>query len=81
MNTHDVRYARDVHIFPSGAGSMVKAAVQASKAEPSGLRLTASPSMDHFSVRSDSVDSLASMDVMHETDNLIPRRPVTLLPL
>lgn len=60
---------------------MAKAAVQASRVEPTGLRLTTSPSMDHFSLRSDSVDSLASMDVMHETDNLLPRRPVTVLPL
>ncbi|KAL3159295.1 hypothetical protein ABBQ32_011251 [Trebouxia sp. C0010 RCD-2024] len=69
-----------MHIFFS-QGSMAKAAVQASRVEPTGLRLTTSPSMDHFSLRSDSVDSLASMDVMHETDNLLPRRPVTVLPL
>ena len=62
----------------SGAGSMVKAAVQASKVDNTGLRLTTSPSMEHFSVRSDSVDSLASLDAMQETDSLIPRRPMTL---
>ena len=57
---------------------MVKAAAKASKVEPTGLRLTTSPSMEHFSVRSDSVDSLASLDAMHETDTLVPRRPMTL---
>lgn len=64
-----------------GAGSMVKGAAQVSRVEPTGLRLTTSPSMEHFSVRSDSVDSLASMDVMHDTDDLVSRRPMTLLPL
>lgn len=52
--------------------------MQASKVEPTGLRLTTSPSMEHFSVRSDSVDSLAGLDAMHENDSLIPRRPMTL---
>ena len=65
-------------VLSSGAGSMVKPALHASKVEPTGLRLTTSPSMEHFSVRSDSVDSLASLDAMHETDSLIPRRPMTL---
>lgn len=61
------------------AGSMAKAAVRASRGEPTaGLRLTTSPSMDHFHVRSDSADSLASLDAMHETDSLVPRRPTTL---
>lgn len=67
-----------MHIFFS-QGSMAKAAVKASRGESTeGLRMTVSPSMDRFSVRSDSVDSLASMDAMHETDSLIPRRPMTL---
>ena len=61
------------------AGSMTKAAVRASKGElAGGLRMTTSPSMDHIHVRSDSADSLASLDAMHETDSLVPRRPSTL---
>lgn len=66
-------------LFECVTGSMAKAAVKASKGEPTGaLRLTTSPSMEHFQVRSDSNDSLASLDAMHETDSLIPRRPMTL---
>ncbi|DBB11894.1 hypothetical protein WJX82_001690 [Trebouxia sp. C0006] len=67
-----------MHIFFS-QGSMAKAAMKSAKGESAGgMRLTASPSMDHIHVRSDSADSLASLDAMHETDSLIPRRPMTL---
>ncbi len=66
-------------LFHCYAGSMAKAAMKSAKGESAGgMRLTASPSMDHIHVRSDSADSLASLDAMHETDSLIPRRPMTL---
>ena len=65
--------------LPRCAGSMAKAAMKSANGESAGgMRLTASPSMDHIHVRSDSADSLASLDAMHETDNLIPRRPMIL---
>lgn len=43
-------------------------------------RLTTSPSMEHFMVRSGSLESAASLDSMHDLDNLVlpPRHPPTL---
>ena len=60
------------------AGPMTKAAKPAGSEATGGTRMTISPSMDHISVRSESVDSLASLDAMHETDSLMPRRPMIL---
>ena len=61
------------------AGSVAKAALKTTKGSGStGVSLTTSPSLEHLQTRSESIDSLASLHSMHETDTLMPRRPATL---
>lgn len=67
-----------MHIFFSH-GSVAKAALKSNKGSGStGVSLTTSPSLEHLQTRSESIDSLASLDSLHETDTLMPRRPATL---
>lgn len=64
----------------ASAGAMTKTAKNGRSDVPEPTRLTTSPSMEHFMVRSGSLESVASLDGIHDADNLSlpPRHPLTL---